>query len=497
MPALNPIRLSCASLIGVVLVGGAIYFGATLKKPLSKLTAHVGIQEVLPDPAKIASSGDWYFLGNISNGLVDFDHTDGKFKPLLAEKWESFSTGVHTFTLREDAKFQDGTPITSEDVIASIKRLLIKRTATHFRLWEYIEGCENLKDLTQECSGLHAVNHRMVEIRLKSPSESFFLQLASPETSIWSHQDIDEKTLELKPTKFSGPYSFTGFKDRAAILVRNEQNPISKAFPQSAREIHLVTYSLKEAEEAFKAGKLDVIFKGHNPYGESDWKALGFEVRASSLSKLIYLHGASSSGSKNIGRDFVEALWKLNTDKELVAAKKFLPFAGDFSLSEAEFLRLLPEKSAKLVRIAVPYTYFSDGFLNLFVEAGKSVGIAVEIVRLERSEFFNSFEDRAAGERFDFILAPYAASERYPAVQLRYITGSIRQAPIDLKKAETPDLTPEKIDVLKKYQAWLLESQHAIPAFFARVFFLYQKNIDIGEQPPSDAEIELWRVTQK
>ncbi len=497
MPALNTTQLSCASLIGVALLGGAIFFGATLNKPLSKLTAHVGIQEVLPDPTKIESSGQWYFLGNISSGLVDFDHTDGKFKPLLAEKWESFSSGVHTFTLREDAKFQDGTPITSEDVITSIKRLLIKRTATHFRLWEYVEGCESIKDLTQDCSGLHAVNHRTIEIRLKAPSETFFLQLASPETSIWSRKDIDEKTLELKPTKFSGPYSFTGFRDRAAILVRNEQNPISKAFPLAAREIHLVTYSLKEAEEALKVGKLDVIFKGHNPYGETDWKALGFEVTASSFSTLIYLHGANLSGSKKIGRDFVEAIWKLNTDKEIVEAKKFLPFAGDYGLSEAEFFRLLPEKSAKSIRIAVPYTYFSDGFLNLFVEAGKSIGVAVEIVRLERSDFFKAFGDRAAGERFDFILAPYAASERYPAVQLRYITGSIRQAPIDLKKAENPDLTPEKIDVLKKYQAWLLENQHAIPNFFSRVFFLHQKNIDMGEQPPSDAEIELWRVTQK
>lgn len=497
MLALNTIRLSCASLIGLALFAGAIFFGATLNKPLSNLTAYVGIQEKFPDPVKIESAGDWYFLGNISSGLVDYDHTEGKFKPLLAEKWESFSTGVHTFTLREDAKFQDGTPIASDDVIASIKRLLIKRTATHFRLWEYIEGCENLKDLSQDCSGLHAVNHRTVEIRLKSPSESFFLQLASPETSIWSRTDIDEKTLELKPSKFSGPYSFTGFKDKAAILVRNEQNPISKAFPLSAREIHLVTYSLKEAEEALKAGKLDVIFKGHNPYGEADWKSLGFDLTASSLSTLIYLHGASVSGSKKVGRDFVEALWKLNTDTKIVAAKKFLPFAGDFSLSEGEFFSLLPEKSAKLIRIAVPYTYFSDGFLNLFVEAGKFVGSDVEIVRLERSDFFKSFEDRAAGEKFDFILAPYAASERYPAVQLRYITGSIRQEPIDLKKVETPDLTPEKIGVLKKYQAWLLENQHAIPNFFVSVFFLHQKNIDMGEQPPSDAEIELWRVTQK
>ena len=453
--------------------------------------------EALPDPAKIELAGDWYFLGHVSSGLVGFDHIAGKFKPLLAESWQAFSTGVHTFTLREDAKFHDGTPITSEDVIASLKRLLIKRTSTHFPLWEYVEGCEHLKDLTVECPGIHAINHRTVEIRLKHASESFFLQLASPETGIWSHEDIDPKTLEFKPTKFSGPYYFEKFSGGAAHLIRNEQSPISKAFEFSPQKIDLVTAKLDVAQELFQKGEIDVLFKSHNPYGERDWKALGFDSLASSLSTLIYLHGASLGGSQKLGRDFINAVWELNSDHEIVKAQKFLPFAGDFSLSEAEFLESLPAKTAMSVRIAVPWTYLSDGFLKLLVEAGKKVGADVEIVRLDREPWIKSFEDPNSGKHFDFILAPYAASERYPAVQLRYITGSLRKPIIDLKTAEVPDLTPEKVAVLREYQKWLLRNQHAVPLFFVRDFFLYQKNIDMGDQPPSDAEIELWRISQR
>jgi len=198
-----------------------------------------------------------------------------------------------------------------------------------------------------------------------------------------------------------------------------------------------------------------------------------------------------------VGRDFVRAVWELNTDKKIVNAGKFLPFAGDFGLSEKEFSAALAEKSGASIRIAAPWNYLSDGFLDLLTQAGKKVGSNVEIIRLERPEWIKSFEDRTAGERYDFILAPYAASERYPAVQLSYITGSLRNPPIDLKIAEAPDLTPEKISILKQYQGWLLKKQHAIPLFFVRDFFLYQKNIDMGDQPPSDAEIELWRVTSR
>jgi ABC-type transport system substrate-binding protein len=126
--------------VAILIAATWIWKGPPVKEPLSLLKVHVGIQEALPDPAKIEVAGDWYFLGHISSGLVGFDHIAGKFKPLLAESWQAFSSGAHTFTLREDAKFQDGTPITSDDVIASLKRLLIKRTSTHFPLWEYVDN---------------------------------------------------------------------------------------------------------------------------------------------------------------------------------------------------------------------------------------------------------------------------------------------------------------------------------------------------------------------
>lgn len=496
-------RIAVRKLVwGATLFLGAIaavkaYVGESVKKPIPLLKAHVGIQAKVPDPAKIELAGDWYFLYHVSSGLVGFDHIAGKFRPLLAESWEAHSSGVHTFTLRDDARFHDGTPITSEDVIASIKRLLIKKTSTHFPLWEYVEGCEGIKNLRSHCPGLHAVNHRTIEIRLKHPSESFFLQIASPETGIWSRDDIDPITLELTPKKFSGPYFVESMDSGAAHLVRNEQSPVSKEFSYSPRKIDLAVAKLNIAEERFKKGKIDILFKSHNPCGEEDWTQGEFSRIASSLSTLIYLYGTSTKGAEKIGRDFMEALWDGNPDKEVVAAQKFLPFAGDFGIGVKEFLENLPEKTAKNIRIAVPWTYLSDGFLNLLTETGKKVGAEIEIMRLPREDWIRAFDDEAAVKRFDFILAPYAASERYPAVQLRYITGALKKAPIDLKTAEVPDLTPDKVAVLRDYQKWLLKKQHAVPLFFVRDFFLYQKHIDMGEQPSSDAEIELWRVFEK
>jgi len=48
---------------------------------------------------------------------------DGSLVPVLAERYEVADTGlVYTFTLREDATFHDGTPVTADDVVFTVQK---------------------------------------------------------------------------------------------------------------------------------------------------------------------------------------------------------------------------------------------------------------------------------------------------------------------------------------------------------------------------------------
>ena len=87
-----------------------------MNKTIDVLKVRVGLSDKIPDPSDIDTTGKWYFLDHISSGLVHFDHTKGKFEGLLADTWVSHPSGTHTFTLRADAKFHDGTPITAYDL---------------------------------------------------------------------------------------------------------------------------------------------------------------------------------------------------------------------------------------------------------------------------------------------------------------------------------------------------------------------------------------------
>ncbi len=471
-----------------------------MDKQIKLLNVYVSIKAAFPDPANIINTGQWYVLDHASSGLAHFDHIDGKFKSCLASI-ESYSSGAHSFTLLENAKFSDGTKITAEDVVASIKRLLILKTSTHFPLWEYLDGCDNLQAMSDNCPGLKAVSDRRVDLRLKTPNETFLLQMASPETGIWFHGDIDAKSkrLEIRATKYSGPYKIDSMTEKSFELSRNDFNPISQAFPNSPERISIKVLPADQVIDAMKSNIIDVVVRSHNPYDSNDYDKMGFSVFSSSPSTLLFLHGAGSESRNMLTRQFIEKLWSSNTDKLLTAADNFLPFDPSLSITRSEFLSSLPEKAnlKRAIRIGVPWTYLSKQFYNYLKDSAEKVGMQIEIIELQRDEWSSATNTTTIPKSVDFILGIYAASERYPAVQLRYITGKNRGPNIDLKQAENPELTDDKKQILRRYQIELLKSQFAVPLFFSRHQITYNKSLDVGDQPPSDAEVELWRITKR
>lgn len=492
------------TLIGViivclVLVGGASFWPTIREhivlKPIEELKVRITSSTVIPDPANVQSSGDWYFLDHISGGLASYDSDTKKFSPLFASSWETRADGTHFFKLREGAKFHDGSPLTVKDVIWSLKRQLILKTSTHFPLWEYIVGCEKLKSLNDECDGLKEEDHG-ISIRLKTHADSFYLQLASPETGIWSADDMDPKTIELKPTKFSGAYYVSERTDDFAILKKNPFSPLIAKFPDAPKSIRIKRIPLPKLDQALINGDVDLAVRSYNPLAEKNWKEMGYGVHTTDASTIIYLFGLGIGSRPSIGKDFIEAAWRMNQDQVLSPANTFLPFGQEYVLSEKEFLNELPNETASVIRILCPDGFFSDKFLIQLQSAARSVGAKIEFSFAGPTEWFAAFNDPKATEKYDYIISSYAASERYPAVQLRYMTKKLLTPPIDLKKTESPDLDVDRTQLLRDYQKWLLRVRQAIPLYFNPTVYIYRSGLDVGNQSTTDAEIELWRVRE-
>ena len=74
------------------------------------------------DPHTVVAAGDKEILFNVFEGLYKFD-SEGNLNPCLATDVEiSDDSKVYTFTIREGVKFHDGSDMTAEDVVYSLKR---------------------------------------------------------------------------------------------------------------------------------------------------------------------------------------------------------------------------------------------------------------------------------------------------------------------------------------------------------------------------------------
>jgi molybdate transport repressor ModE-like protein len=63
-----------------------------------------------------------YYIASIAQeGLVSID-SQGRIQPGLAESWEQTDDVTYVYELRADAEFQDGTPVTADDVVFSLEQ---------------------------------------------------------------------------------------------------------------------------------------------------------------------------------------------------------------------------------------------------------------------------------------------------------------------------------------------------------------------------------------
>ena len=73
------------------------------------------------DPARAGTYGNAWLSSQIYDTLLRFS-ADWTLNPCIAESWKQVDPVTLVFTIRQDAKFWDGNPVTADDVIFSMER---------------------------------------------------------------------------------------------------------------------------------------------------------------------------------------------------------------------------------------------------------------------------------------------------------------------------------------------------------------------------------------
>jgi peptide/nickel transport system substrate-binding protein len=131
-------------------------------------------------------------------------------QPQMVEKWEvSGDKLTYTFTLRDGLKWQDGTPVTSEDCIASIKR------------WGARDSMG--QKLMASVASFQAVDAKTFKLILKEPYGLVLLSLAKPSSNV--PFIMPKRVAETSPSEQISDYTGSG----PFIFKRDEWKPGEKA----------------------------------------------------------------------------------------------------------------------------------------------------------------------------------------------------------------------------------------------------------------------------
>lgn len=183
------------------------------------------------------------------DNLIQSKGEEGGFKPWLAEKFERIDAKTWKFTLRKDAKFFDGTPVTSEAVKFSLERILDPNTKS--RLVVYFKSIDRVEAPDKHTAILH----------LKAPDNGILnllqrlAHIVNPKV-----KDMDPATVSREP-QCSGPYLLKEYvKGQRMAFEANPDWWGNSMYPNRPKT--LILRSIRESTTRVKAlisDEVDVV----------------------------------------------------------------------------------------------------------------------------------------------------------------------------------------------------------------------------------------------
>ena len=288
----------------------------------------------------------------VVEGLYEFDYSDFTAHKALAKDDEPTKIDDITYevALRDGAKFSDGTPVTSEDVVTSYKRIVDGEkdssgtdvTSPYAAFITFIDSIEAKDDTT-------------VTIKLNQPMEFLKTRLADIKV-VPKDSTFDDMT--SKPVG-SGPYKYDSITDTTVDMSVNEN--YNGPNPATVEKIH---YDCNRDSNARQTAALDGttdVVEAVDPSGISDLEAAGWKVE-----------GATGYGIGMIVFNTTKAPFNSNKTRQGVLTAIDKKTLIDTALVGAgtEPDSFLPEYSPMHKKAATQFTFDADKAKSLLKEGG-------------------------------------------------------------------------------------------------------------------------------
>lgn len=204
------------------------------------------------DPIMPFDQATMSMVSNANSCLLGLGSNNEMF-PNVAKSWEIQSDNkTWIFNIRNGIKFTNGKPVTVEDVVFSMKRVLDPKNDSPNAWFLFdILGAEAFnKGQSRDVEGLRILDQHRIAIELKHIYPGFLLNLTQPCCAVISKQDFEAGHIVS-----CGPYNVVRNTDTAVVLSTNERYFGGRPYID---EIQVTTQD-SDYFDSLKKGKYDFV----------------------------------------------------------------------------------------------------------------------------------------------------------------------------------------------------------------------------------------------
>ncbi|MER2042924.1 MAG: peptide ABC transporter substrate-binding protein [Pantoea agglomerans] len=138
-----------------------------------QIVRHIKDEPASLDPLKAVGLPEIQVIRDLFEGLTNQD-AQGKIVPGVAQSWSSSDNKIWVFTLRNNARWSNGDPVTAQDFVYSWQRLVDPKNSSAFAWFAGLSGIQNAAaitkgEMTPDKLGVVAQSKNQLKVTLDRP----------------------------------------------------------------------------------------------------------------------------------------------------------------------------------------------------------------------------------------------------------------------------------------------------------------------------------------
>jgi oligopeptide transport system substrate-binding protein len=220
-----------------------------------------GVDPLTLDPAGSNDVGTAQYILQIFSGLLRFDDNLKPVPDIAAGMPVISADGlVYTFKLRQDVKFQDGTPVKAGDFKYSWERAVNPATQSP-TAGTYLGDIAGVSDVIQgksnQINGVKIIDDFTLQVTLNSNIAYFLNKMTYPTTFVVEKKNVESNNEWWRKAVGTGPFRLKSWtQDASLILERNDQYYGEKA---KLNQVKFTYNSTSSDMDLYETDQIDMV----------------------------------------------------------------------------------------------------------------------------------------------------------------------------------------------------------------------------------------------